>query len=618
MKLLTTKEEKDYRLRSEKEEILWLWFFWVFPVFSFALFARYTVTFSIDPIPIYPGPAAFPKKRPQGWKRTSILPPEEQQHESKHASSTGKVFSSKNTVELVQQIERLKQDYEMNPNSLPSAIEYLQVMQLYVQQFSPSAYTEPLMDLYESIQQKIKQAISTDASALTHIQLLCQLYTEQGIWLFRYLRRVDEAMTQWNECIKINPTCVQAWRARGDAWRTLGDEFTENAVFNYMQALQLDQPKLPSTTPFILLQLVQLLTKNAPEWKFVVATAENNILTLSNQSFPTDSPLAKYQYATTIHRLNLVLMWYHLVHGNIPQAREHLQTGCRTKVAALPPWQNGAELQKVQNTCSIFRKGFWSQKMGSSTNSPIFIMGFIESGATLVERHLVASHSDIIDTSYSVWNQRLTEIRDLIASVSHADLPSVVHSLAESIEQQMLGGYSARFAVDSFWMNYYSIGLLHTIYPNALIVHVVRDPLENLVAASMHDSSTFSDFGLHDYTCNWNVLVELYRAYRQMMRHWDDVLPGRVIHIRYEDWIQDPNGMTEILLKRIGLSSNGVPLKIPRSETAVRSFQPYAEGFGDLSGLLSDLGGYQVPFTLKSQYQETGSSFRQGRGQDEL
>ncbi len=102
------------------------------------------------------------------------------------------------------------------------------------------------------------------------------------------------------------------------------------------------------------------------------------------------------------------------------------------------------------------------------------------------------------------------------------------------------------------------------------------------------------------------------------MRHWDDVLPGRVIHIRYEDWLQDPNGMTEMILKRIGLSSNGVPLKISPSETAVRSFQPYAEGFGELSELLSDLGGYQVPFTLKSQDQETGSSLSQGREQDEL
>ncbi len=458
------------------------------------------MTFSIDPIPTYPGPVAFPKKRPQGWKRTSILPPEEHQQESNNASSTVQIFSSKNSAELVQQIERLKQNYEMNLNSLPSAIEYLQAMQLYVQQFSPTAYTQPLMDLYESIQRKIKQAISTDASAIMHVELLCQLYTEKGKWLFRYLHRVDEAMTQWNECIKIDPTSVQAWRARGDAWRTLGDEFTEKAVFDYMQALQLDQQKSPSTTPFILLQLAQMLTKDAPEWKFVVAAAESNIFTLSKKSYPTDSPLARYQYASTIHRLNLVLMWYHRVHGNIPQAREHLQTGCRTKVAALPPWQNGAELQKVHNTRSIFRKGFWSQKMGSSTKAPIFIMGFIESGATLVERHLVASHSDIIDTSYSVWNQRLTDIRDLIASVSQADLPSVVHSLAESIEQQMLGGNSARFAVDSFWMNYYSIGLLHTIYPDALIVHVVRDPLENLVAASMHDSSTSSDFGIHDYS----------------------------------------------------------------------------------------------------------------------
>lgn len=228
-------------------------------------------------------------------------------------------------------------------------------------------------------------------------------------------------------------------------------------------------------------------------------------------------------------------------------------------------------------------------------------MGFIESGTHLIEQHLVASHPDIVATSYSVWNQRLTEIRDQIASVSPVDLPAVIHSVAESVVQQMLSNRSAHFAVDSHWMNYYSIGLLHAIFTDALIVHIVRDPLENLVAAFMKDSSLPSEFGVLDYTCDWNVLVELYQAYREMMQHWENVLPGRITHVRYEDWVADPTGMASAVLDRIHLPSDSVSLALPQHETDVQAFQPYSETFDRLSDLLSRLDVYNLPSTLKSQ-----------------
>lgn len=592
-----TEDHKDDKNDNRKDAPLWLLMYWIFPVLFFAIFARSTVTFHIHPIPTHPGPSVFPKQRPPGWKRTSMLPLEQQQ--GKQAPAPPQALLSQEALGLSQQIERLKQSYSNHPDNIQNAMEYLQAMQFYEQHFSSSQYAQPLMRLYETLQEKVKQALALSTTPML-LQLLCQLYVEQGQFLFRQSYHVDKAMARWNACLQIDPTAAQAWRARGDAWRTMGSEYRDKAIHDYMQVLQHSQQESSSSSSsFVLLQLAQLLKMNAAEWKTVVIKAEEYLSDLSIQTPPNSLP-AKYQHFTAIYRLHFSLMWYFLLHANVPRAREHLHTGCLAKVAGLPSWQAGAELQKVHNTRSIFRKGFWSRQMGSSTKTPIFVMGFIQSGTQLVEQHLLEAHPDIVAASPSVWNQRLTEIRNQIASVSPADLPAVVHSLAEIIVQQMLDSRSAHFAVDSYWMNYYSIGLLHTIFPEALIVHVVRDPLENLVAAMMHDSSSsLSEFGVHDYACDWNVLVELYRAYREMMRHWEEVLPGRITHVRYEDWIADPTGMASALLERIHLTSDR-SLVIPHHEAAVHAFRPYEEEFDRISKSLTDLGVYNVPFTLKS------------------
>ena len=118
---------------------------------------------------------------------------------------------------------------------------------------------------------------------------------------------------------------------------------------------------------------------------------------------------------------------------------------------------------------------------------PIFIIGFVRSGSTLLER-LLDSHPQIVGTGEnSVFNGQLDHIRNKIVETSIMDssnLSTVIEKLADDVVMEMLErwrmvanvdqDYTPAKMVDKMLTNYYNVGFIHMLFPNALILHVAR------------------------------------------------------------------------------------------------------------------------------------------------
>ena len=150
------------------------------------------------------------------------------------------------------------------------------------------------------------------------------------------------------------------------------------------------------------------------------------------------------------------------------------------------------------------------------------------------------------------------------------------------------------------------------LYPNALILHVVREPMDTLFSAYKHEFPS----GTLDYTCKFESLAELYRAYREIMDHWDAVLPGRVTHIRYEDMVNDMPGVAKKIIEATGLPWDETVLDFHKKKHAVntlsttqvrkgvykdgmKSWMRYEKQLKPLASMIGALVDYDLATSLK-------------------
>jgi hypothetical protein len=129
------------------------------------------------------------------------------------------------------------------------------------------------------------------------------------------------------------------------------------------------------------------------------------------------------------------------------EAFGHLTKAFEYKMSVLPPWPKGIDALKVQQTKQIFKEGFWPEGIGNPTRVPVFIVGFVRSGSTLLERVLDA-HPLIVGTGEnSVFNGRLDDIRNRIVEVSSGDRPELLGPVTLQLAEEVVGEMKRRWQV---------------------------------------------------------------------------------------------------------------------------------------------------------------------------
>jgi hypothetical protein len=114
--------------------------------------------------------------------------------------------------------------------------------------------------------------------------------------------------------------------------------------------------------------------------------------------------------------------------------------------------------------------------------------------------------------------------------------------------------------------NFQHIGLIHLVLPNAKIIDARRHPM----AAGFACFKQLFARG-QAFTYDLTHLAYYYRDYVKLMDHWDAVLPGRVLHMQYEDVVRDTENQVRRLLAYCGLEFEEQCLRFYETERAVRT-----------------------------------------------
>jgi tetratricopeptide (TPR) repeat protein len=212
---------------------------------------------------------------------------------------------------------------------------------------------------------------------------------------------------------------------------------------------------------------------------------------------------------------------------------------------------------------------------GCPARDPIFVVGLPRAGSTLVEQ-ILASHSQVEGT---------TELPDIIAisrrlgqasrekpagrypEILAELLPEQFQKLGESyLESTRVQRHGTPFFIDKMPNNFQHIGLIHLMLPNAKIIDARRHPMACCFSGFKQlfaRGQTFT-YGLTD-------IGHYYRDYVTLMDHWDEVLPGRVHRVQYEEMVADSENQIRRLLEYCELDFEEQCLRFYETERAVRT-----------------------------------------------
>lgn len=413
--------------------------------------------------------------------------------------------------------------------------------------------------------------------------VLCALYTSLGKTYFM-ANLFENAVNSYSKALEIDPLYYDAISSRGSSYIILGDY--EKAATDLSLVMQRDEERRFQEVFTGLARILQAKESAVPGgWEPMMEILDFLIPFLESKLQDTDAVEFKQSIMASLNRLYHVVFYYHDVKTkNKDLAFEALTKSYEYKMGTVAPWNPEFERQKLSTTKQIFSSSFFPDGVGSDSRLPIFIIGFVRSGSTLLER-VLDSHPQIVGTGEdSVFNGNLDRIRNKIVETSVADptqLSKVIEELADEVVSEMQGRWrmmkkeEGQIAnedeplrlVDKMLTNYYNVGFIHLLFPKALILHVVREPMDTIFSAYKHE---FPPGGL-DYTSSFESLAQLYHSYRELMIHWDQTLPGRVTHIRYEDMVHDMPNVAKKVIEATGLEWDESVLDFHKKKQAVNT-----------------------------------------------
>ncbi|WP_170329662.1 tetratricopeptide repeat-containing sulfotransferase family protein [Ruegeria arenilitoris] len=245
---------------------------------------------------------------------------------------------------------------------------------------------------------------------------------------------------------------------------------------------------------------------------------------------------------------------------NTKQEMQHLAEAHKLQRSRFEAWEERSAKDCVRRLAAPLP----AANSGEAAGRPrlIFVVGLPRSGTTLVER-ILARHSTV---------QGLGELASVHQWARQAEAQPAewraANKLADYYVAKLpkLAGDTAAF-VDKAPGNYAFLGEIAQAFPDAVILNVLRDPRD--VALSMWRAN-FGAGGLY-YTHDLRWMAAEANRYQRYMRHWHEVLPGRIHDIRYEALVGNLQETTEELARICGLAFEDTMLTPDQSANAIRT-----------------------------------------------
>ncbi|HHJ35966.1 MAG TPA: sulfotransferase family protein [Gammaproteobacteria bacterium] len=212
---------------------------------------------------------------------------------------------------------------------------------------------------------------------------------------------------------------------------------------------------------------------------------------------------------------------------------------------------------------------------GSTDNTPVFIVAMPRSGTTLTEQ-ILARHENVLGIGERNFaSQSLNQFAGVNNAINLDQLNDITQSAIERLSLNYLSRLKILSkqsnktgitrVVDKMPDNYSLIGWILTLFPNAKIIHLKRDPADVALSCWM------TQFGSIRWACHKEHISHRLQQYQRIMQHWRDVIPDRFIETSYEQLVKHQSDESARLIEYIGLDWDEDCLKFYESDRLIRT-----------------------------------------------
>eukprot|EP01041_Mallomonas_annulata_P007084 gene7084-14415_t len=279
--------------------------------------------------------------------------------------------------------------------------------------------------------------------------------------------------------------------------------------------------------------------------------------------------------------------------GNFKSAWKYLEIAMNLEERRQNKFIMRLSIEELQKLVSKFTTPFMNQLPQKVSNKePIFIVGMPHAGHSLLEA-MLHQHSRIFglkvdrssfnrhilgridsDVFYSIFATQMEKKFAVILDSLHPSMTDYDKHLSSIREHLLRDWISTAYAsspedsrsnlkhiLDSNARLYRYIGYIQMLFPNAIIINVLRDPMDTIFGCLRSRNQPIEKL---EWTLIGQNVMTIYRDYITMMAYWKDKLPaGRIIDISADELVADPRAVLTPVFEQLELEWEDIVSNVP-------------------------------------------------------
>lgn len=391
-------------------------------------------------------------------------------------------------------------------------------------------------------QGKLQEAVQALDKAIELKPDFAEAYGNRGIAL-KELGHLEKAVASYDKAIRYKPDFADAYFNRGNAQREFGQ--LEEAAASYEDAIRLKPGFAQAYRNLGTLKNYEADDARIESMERLLANRETN---------KSDRMEVCFALAKAYEDL-----------GEYDRSFEYLETGNQLRKQELR-YDIDTDRQLFGRIKEVFATGGPTLDAAPGEKPsirPIFIVGMMRSGTSLVEQ-ILASHSQIHGAGeLEVMNQMIVPLQNDV-ELSSSKLLAMRRAYLEALTELKA---PETIITDKMPLNFRWIGYILSAFPEAKIIHLERDPRATCWSIYKH---YFTDEG-NGYAFDMSDVAEYYKLYEGLMAFWRERFPDSIYDVCYEDLTEKQEEETRNLLAFCDLEWEDRCLSFHKAERAVRT-----------------------------------------------